>query len=318
MIFNINYIVYIIYSFIVLFVLYVCLQIYKKYSYYIYKQKEKVFSSEKYSKKQNNKNNKNKNTSNNTNKIKNLKNKFKIKSTEKTFEDIKFITNKPNYINVNNSNNNEIIYNLFFNNDMIKNFNYLKKIKNYNNDEKIQQITKIFLSTKQEFYNTFVNTETDEYFIKNLNDFCSFHKTINNNTNISNNNNILLKFYNVIDRTNGVYDANRVDNIDDINDVNDYIYVFVSKNKMTKIVYNDDYNNISSMIEKNNGIFVLTNDDEEYYVGYGNYIQSTIDLNNIKNLFFSNIENCESDKNYKLFSKFKFIKIYFYICNKII
>lgn len=297
MIFSINYIVYIIYSFLVLFVLYVCLQIYKRYSFYIYKPKEKLFSSEKYLEKKNNKfktSSNTSNTSNNLNKIINLKKKFKIKSTEKTFEDIKFITNKPNYININNSNNSEMIINLIFNNGIIKN---LKKIKNYTNDVNIQEITKIFLSTKQEFYNTFVNTETNDYFIKNLNDFCFFHKTIINNSSISNSN-ILLKFYNC--------------------DLNEYIYVFVSKNKMTKIVYNDDYNNISSMIEKNNGIFILTNNNKEYYIGYGNYTQSEIDLTDIKNVLFSNIDNYQSDKNYKLFSKFKFIKIYFYICNKII
>ena len=312
MIFSINYIVYIIYSFLVLFVLYVCLQIYKKYSFYIYKPKEKLFSSEKYLEKKKNKIKTSSNTSNklnnlnnlnNLNKIRDLKKKFKIKSTEKTFEDIILIANKPNYININNSNNSEHIINIIINDD------FIKKIKNYKNDNNIQEITKKFLSTKQEFYNTFVNTETDEYFIRNLNDFYLFYKTIinnsdnhnnlnnHNNTNISNSN-ILLKFYN--------------------NDLNEYIYVFVSKNKMTKIVYNDDYNNISNMIEKNNGIFILTNNNKEYYIGYGSYTQSEIDLTDIKNILFSNINDYHTDKNYKLFSKFKFIKIYFYICNKII
>ena len=290
MIFSINYVVYIIYSFLVLFVLYVFIQIYKKYSFYIYEPNDKLFSSEKNLEKKNNKFKTNSKTSNNINKIINLKKKFKIKSTEKTFEDIKFICNKPNYINVNNSCNDT---NLILNDKMINN---LKKIKNYTSDNKIQEITKIFLSTKQCFYNTFVNSETDDYFIKNLNDFCLFHKTIINKTDILNSN-ILLKFY---------------------NGINEYIYVFVSKNKMTKIIYNDDYNNISNMIEKNSGIFILINNNDEYYIGYGNFIQSEIDLTDIKNVFFSNINDYESDKNYKLFSKFKFIKIYFYICNKII
>jgi len=292
MISGINYIIYIIYSFLVLFVLYVCLQIYKKYSFHIYKSQEKVFSSEKYLEKKNNKFKTDSNTLNNSNKIRNLKKKFKIKSTEKTFEDIKFIANKPNYININNTGS-EMIFNLIPNNKMINNY---KKIKNYTSDNKIQEITKIFLSTKQEFYNIFVNTETDEYFIKNLNDFCLFHKMLMNNSNILNSN-ILLKFY---------------------NEINEYIYVYVSKNKMTKIIYNEDYNNISNMIEKNNGIFILINDNEEYYIGCGNYIQSEINLTDIKNVFFSNINDYKSDKNYRLFSKFKFIKIYFYICNKII
>lgn len=293
MIFNINYIVYIIFSFLVLFVLYVCLQIYKKYSFYIYKPKENIFSSEKYHEK---KNNKLKNISNTSNKIRNLKKKFKIKSTEKTFEDIKFITNKPNYINIKNSNNSEIV-NIIINNINMNNF---KKIKNYTDDNKIQEITKIFLCTKQEFYNTFVNTETDDFFIKNINDFYFFYKTNINNKNISNIN-ILLKFYN---------DTNSINSIK-------YIYVYVSENKMTKIVYNDDYDNITSMIEKNNGIFILTNGDKEYYIGYGYYTQSEINNNDIINVFFSNDVNCKLNKNYKLFSEFKFIKIYFYICNKI-
>lgn len=287
MIFDINYIIYIIYSFLVLFLLYICLQIYKKYSFFIYKQEKKILSSEKYYEK------KNKTTLTTLNKIRKLKKKFKIKSSEKSIEDINFISNKPNYININNSNKNKTILNLIFNNDTINNF---KKIKNYNNDDKIQEITKIFLSTKQEFFNIYVNSETNEYFIKNLSDFYSFYKTNINDTKIFKNN-ILLKFYN--------------DNGDK------YIYIYVSKNKMTKIIYDDDYNNISDMIEKNNGIFILTNNDNEYYVGYGSFTQSEINLNDIKDIFFSNTENYKIDKNYKLFNEFKYIKIYFYVCNKI-
>lgn len=290
MIFSVNYIIYIVYSFLILFVLYICLQIYKNYSFYIYRQNVKILSSEKSLKK------KHKTTpdvstilTSNKIKIRNLKKKFKIKSTEKTFENIKFILNKPNYININNSTNSKIITNQICNNNIISNF---KKIINYDNNKKIQEITKIFLSTKQDFFNTFVNSKTNEYFIKNLNDFYLFYKI--NNTNIFNNN-ILLKFYN-----------------DD-----KYIYVFVSENKMIKIVYNDDYDDISNMIEKNNGKFILTDIYNKYYMCYGNYTQSEINLIDIKNVFFSNISNCQMDKNYKLFSEFKFIKIYFYVCNEI-
>ena len=282
MIFNINYIIYIVYSFLILFVLYISLLLYKKFSYHVFNSEEKIILSEKKTKK------KKVSLTSTTNKIKNIKKCFKIKSTEKTYEDIKFISTKPNYINIKNSNTpNEIVNKTIYGD--------LKKIKDYSNDNSVQKITSIYFDTKQQFYDIFVNTENDEFFIKNLNDFCLFHKNNMNQTNI----NILLKFYN------------------EDNDL--YMYVFVNQNKMIKIIYNDEYNNICDIIEKNNGIFILNDYDiiNKYFIGYGNYTKSELNLNDVKNIFFPNTNNYETNKNYKLFSEFKFIKIYFYICNEI-
>ena len=71
------------------------------------------------------------------------------------------------------------------------------------------------------------------------------------------------------------------------------------------------------MIEKNHGLFFLKHEDK-YLVCYGHHIQSEINEENIRNTFFSNLQNYELNKNYKLFCKFEFIKIYFYMCYELI
>ena len=288
MIFNLNYVIYIGYSFSVLFILYLCLLVYKKYSYIIFDSREKIILSEKYHKKKSNKIS----DQSTSNKIKNIKKYFKIKSTEKTFEDIKYISNKPNHINVNKDN---LINNTFEN----KNIEHFKKIKNFNNDITVKKITNVYLNTKQKFYDAFVNAENNEYFINNFDDFYLFHKNNINHTNF-NKNNILLKFFN--------------------QDDNKYIYLYVKQSEMIKIIYYEEFDNICKMIEKNNGIFILNDGTEKnkYFIGYGHFIQSDLNLNNLKNIFFHNIKNYELDKNYKLFCEFNLIKIYFYVCNEII
>jgi len=272
MIFNLNYIMYIGYSFLVLFVIYIGIIMYKKYSYYIYGAKDKIILSEKSSKK----NSKQNNINSKQNNINDIKKYFKIKSTEKTYEDIKFISNIPNYININTSINTN---------------------PNTNNTE-IQNITNIFIETKQKFYDNFVNSNNENYFIDNLDNFYLFYK---NNLNQSNDfkNNILLKFYN--------------------DDNSKYIYVYMDQNKMIKIIYNEEYDNICDMIEKNRGIFILNDESKNsYFAGYGYFSKSEITKENIKNIFFTNLKNFESNKNYKLFCEYKFIKIYFYVCCPII
>lgn len=278
MIYTLNYIIYIIYSFLIIGFLYMCLELYKKYSYKIFNNKE-IITSEKYSNKKYNPY-----LSNTTNKIKKVKKLYKIKSTEKTYDDIKFISSKPNYINLNNKSiDNFDIHN-------IKNYD---KIKKNQDDHIIHKISIVYLKTKQEFYNLFVNSENNKYFINNINDFELFHK---NNFLPLYNSNILIKFYN--------------------ND-SEHIYIYVNENKMTKIIYNDKYDNISNMIEKNNGIFMLEDENNNNIICYGSYIQDTIKPHSIKNIFFNNFSNCETNKNYILLSKFKFIKIYFFISNEI-
>ena len=285
MIFAFNYIIYIAYSFLTLFFIYICILLYEKYSHLIFDTKDKIILSEKSSK---NKKYKKKSEQSTSNKIKNIKKQYKIKSTEKTYEEIKFICNKPNYININNNTIDKILEKV--------NNKQLDKIKNIKNSETIQKITSAFLNAKQNFYNTFINSDNKKYFINNLDDFYTFSK---NNLNQTKYNNIILKFYNTNEEK--------------------YVFLFVEQNKIIKILYNDEYNNICNMIENNNSFFIVNdeNNDCEYYIGYGNYTQSELTIENIKNIFFSNIKNYELDKNYKIFSEYKYVKIYFYVCNQI-
>jgi len=293
MVYYFNYIIYIIYSFLFLFCVYICLLIYKKYSFVIFNLYDnEIITSEKCSVKTNKKNNKPNGyhtslISNTSKKIKKIKSQYKIKSTEKTYEEIKFVTHKPNYINLSNS--------LDMQKFNFVNIDGLDKIKNYNNDVVIQKITKVYLETKQEFISQFVCSETNKYFITDINNFSLFHKNnLSNNSNI----NILIKFYNS-------------------DDSQEHKYIFVNQYKMIKIINNKEYDNICNMIEKNNGVFMLEDDIGNNIIGYGSYSQSQLNSSDIKNIFFSNSTDYKTNKNYKLLCKYTSIKIYFYICNLI-
>lgn len=283
-----NYIIYIIYSFLFLFGLYICLLIYKKYSFAIFNLFDnEIITSEKCSEKTNKyKGYHTSLISNTSKKIKKIKSQYKIKSTEKTYEELKFITQKPNYINLSNINVHKLNY---------ENINGLDKIKNYNEDDIVQKTTKVYLKTKQEFVSQFVCSKTNKYFITNINDFELFHK---NNLSNNSNSNILIKFYNM-------------DNLPE------HKYIFVNQCKMIKIINNKEYNNICDIIEKNNGSFMLEDVDGNNIVGYGSYSQSNINSHDIKKIFFSNTSNCETNKNYKLLCEYTCIKIYFFVCNSV-
>lgn len=287
-----NYIIYIIYSFLFLFSSYICLLIYKKYSFAIFNLFDnEIITSEKCSEKIIKKTKKSKGyhtslISNTSKKINKIKSQYKIKSTEKTYEELKFITQKPNYINLSNINVHKFNF---------ENINGLDKIKNYNEDDVVQKITKIYLETKQEFVSQFVCSNTNKYFITDINDFGLFHK---NNLSNNSNSNILIKFYNN-------------DNLPE------HKYIFVNQCKMIKIINNKEYNNICDMIEKNNGSFMLEDDNGNNIIGYGSYSQSKLNPMDIKKTFFSNTSSYETNKNYKLLCEYTSIKIYFFICNSI-
>lgn len=289
MIFYTDYLVYIIYSFFTLFILYICLLIYKRYSFIIF-CKNNIITSEKIS--SNNYKSK-KNTTSYKKKIKKIKNEFKIKSTEKTYNDIMFVSNKPKYINLCEKENLNIMNNLTISDDGLN--------KKFNNSEmsqksqKLQNIAKVYLCIKQKYYDTFINPQNNSYYINNLIEFDQFHKS-----NFDINSNILIKFY---------------DN--DIN--NNYMFVFVNGNKIIKITQIEEYDKITSMIEQNDGIFLLENEEtkNEYYICYGSYIQSKTNQEEIKKIFFINVFKPEKDKNYLLLSEYKLIKIYFFISGKI-
>lgn len=292
MVYYFNYIIYIIYSFLFLFSIYICLLMYKNFSFVIFDLFDnEIITSEKCSEKINKKKNKHNVyhtslISNTLKKIKKIKSQYKIKSTEKTYEEIKFVTHKPNYINLSNVDIQKFNF---------ENIDELDKIKNYNNDEVVQKITKVYLVTKQEFISHFVCSETNKYFINNINDFSLFHK---NNLSNNSNANILIKFY-------------------DGDNSPEHKYIFVNQYKMIKIINNNEYDNICNMIEKNNGAFMLEDDSGNNIIGYGSYSQSPLNPSDIKKIFFSNSANCDSNKNCKLFCEYTSIIIYFYVCNSI-
>lgn len=313
MVYYIDYIIYIIYSFLLLFFIYICLLIYKKYSFEIFnvgKGKGKgtgagkgtgngIVTSEKYSNKIKNANNKHRgyhtslisNTSKKT-KIQKIKSQYKIKSTEKTYDEIKFISQKPSYINLSTINYVGFIF---------SNIDGFEKIKNYNNDTLIHKITNIYIETKHEFTSQFVCAKTNKYFINNIDDFGLYHK---NNLSNNLNTNILIKFCNKI-------------NLNDLSNSPEHKYIFVNLNKMIKIINNDEYDNICMMIEKNNGAFMLEDTMGNNIIGYGSYSQSRVNPSDIKKIFFLNVPDLETNKNYKLLCKYSSIKIYFYVCKLI-
>lgn len=279
-----EYIIYIIYSFLLLFLLYILLEIYKYFSIKLFKMynKEIIMSEKKSSKHKKNK------LSNTTKKVKKIINKYKIKSTEKTYEDVKFISEKPNYININN---NEDYFLNNFDNILNNSNNIFDKIKTYKTNEITKKITDIYLKTKQEFYNLYVNSKNNEYFINNLKDFELFYKNISL---YKSEINIIFSFYNEYNNQ----------------------FIILNKNKMIKIIYNDEFINLCNMIEKNNGPFMLK-DNNNYAICYGGFTVCELNYDDIVNVFFSNISNYMTNKNYLLLKEFKFIKIYFFVSNKI-
>lgn len=274
---------YIIYSFFALFILYICFLIYKRYSFIIFAENE-IITSEKINSKKNNKC-----LSSYAKKINNAKKHLKIKSTEKTYNENIFVSQKPKYINFSENINFDIANNL----TISDNFN-----KSCDNSKIAQNITKIYLSVKQKYYNTFINKKNNNYYINNLIEFNQFHKN-----NLCTDLNILIKFYN-----------------SDIANNNKYIFMFVNGNQIIKITQSEKYDKITSMIEQNGGIFLLENEkiNNEYYVCYGSYIQSKTNQDEIKNIFFTNISDPKTNKNYQLLSKYNLIKIYFYISGKFV
>lgn len=279
-----DYCLYIGYLFVVSFIVYLCVLIYNKYlfkSFNIFLDNSELIISDKYF--SNSKIKPNSSSNKNKKKIKKLKNYYRIKSTEKTYEEIKLIFSKPNYINY-----------IKFNIGECQELNLATDVEKHNLDALSKKIALCYLKVKQDFYNIFVNSQTNEYFIKNLNDFMAFYKdTQRQNFPQSN---ILLKFS---------------------NDNYEPLYIFANKNKMTKIVINKEYNNIVGVLEKKNSPFMLVDTTNNYYICFGSLTQCDLDLDDLKKIFFSNVENFASNKNYNLLKKFKCVKIFFYICYKI-
>lgn len=209
-----------------------------------------------------------------------LMNKYGIKSTEIT-NNLKYLIDSPHHMNFNKSDGIKIDY---LNNNVLKKLSY---------DILSNNIIKIFIYNKKLFIELFMGKD-DKYIISNLVNFYEFQKK-----NIINKNkikyNILLKFYSK----------------------DKYLYIFVNKTELIKINNNNEYDNISQLLEKKNNIFLIRKNianNDKYFVTYGDYITSTINSNQLKKTFFKNKKH--DIKNYNLLTEFNNINIYFFVCTE--
>ena len=216
---------------------------------------------------------KNKNSSIGNN-IEILKNKYGIKSTEKTNINLKFVVKKPSFLNANKDYNNVNI-------DIKKNEN----LKCFINDKNSHKIIKSYISNKKKFIDTFI--ENGYFKITNLKTFSIFHKE---NLNHKVNKNLLLKFY---------------------NNENDYLYIFVNKNNLIKILNFEEYDKITELIESDNNIFLINENNNKNYITHGGFVNCDISKKELKKIFFNNSNKI--NKNYDILINYKSMKIFFYV-----
>ncbi len=246
-----------------------------------------------------------------------IKKKFNIKSTEKT-------THKPNITssidsdtknfleenkNINpNTKTNKIIppkidiipipNNCLSSNIQIENVpaKLIKKLQNNLDIDNfnIYNIVCAFLNSKIIFNKLFTNN-SGENIINSIDSFISNYKNIINND--FNGYNIFLKLS---------------------DDFGNEKFICMKKNTLIKINKPDDYKLLNEIIQKEK-IFLLC-DKKKYYVAYGDYLISSINKNQIKNIFFNKLDITDTkiSANYELFCKYNKITIIYWICTKII
>lgn len=228
----------------------------------------------------------NKNEINELDRVEILKDKFKIKSTENTLPNLKFILVKPSHFNSNNIISDSKFVDKLLNNSLVNNeFNTLP------NNKKITGLVRTYMYNKYLFKNLF--QDSNGLKIKDLGTFYDTHKKYIEKKE-DNMYNILLKFYN-----------------DDLS----YLYIFVNNSNLIKIKKYDEYNKICDLIESGNNIFLIRDDKNIHYVTHCSYIKHNINQEQIKSVFFKNID--QNNKNFKILSKFGNIAIYFYVSTKI-
>ncbi len=276
----INFILYISKIFGVLTFGYICVIIYKKYS-------EKIFEKMGYKNMDIlETNDKDKDEENIKNQISVLKERFGIKSTEKTINNLIFnnIVEMPNYFKYNKFNEMEINKIENINSDDLK--IYAKYIKN---NDFIKKTISTYAYNKLLYKNLFEN-ENENYKIKNLKEFYNIQKKYIVKLNEIEYN-ILLKFY---------------------NQVGEYIYIFVDKNNLIKIINHNEYDKIVKLIE-DNSIFIIKDSKKNInYITHGGFIETKTDIEEIKKFFF-NQNTFKNSKNLLLLQNFKYIKIFFYV-----
>jgi len=272
-----TYINWIIYSFLVILSACILLPIYKKYLFILYDKFKFLFNKLIFHKK-------NKQIDI-IDKVEILKDHYGIKSTEKTSVNLNLLVNKPSHLNVNNIDN----MNIKFLNE---------NLKNLSNDHNSEKIIESYIYNKQ-IYNYLFTDNNGNIKITDLKSFYELHKKYFTEK-IDNKYNILLKFY---------------------NDNHTYLYIFVKNNNLIKIKKYEEYDKICELVENNNNIFLIKykknikNNTNENYITHSGYINCSITKQEIKNTFFHNSNS--DNKNYKILTDFKNIKIFFYVSTKI-
>ena len=161
------------------------------------------------------------------------------------------------------------------------------------NDFNIYNIVSAFLNSKLIFDKLFVNKSGDKV-ISSIDTFISNYKNIITMDN--NGYNILLKLS---------------------DDFGSEKYIYMKRNTLIKITKPDDYKLLNNIILKEK-IFLIC-EKNKFFVSVGDIISSSINKNQIKNIFFNklDINDPKIASNYELFCKYNKISIIYWISTKI-
>jgi hypothetical protein len=161
------------------------------------------------------------------------------------------------------------------------------------NDFNIYNIVSAFLNSKLIFNKLFVNKSGDKI-ISSIDTFISNYKNI---ITLDNNGyNILLKLS---------------------DDFGSEKYIYMKRNTLIKITKPDDYKLLNNIMLKEK-IFLLC-EKNKFFICVGDIISSSINKNQIKNIFFNklDINDPKIASNYELFCKYNKISIIYWISTKI-
>lgn len=274
---SLSYLKYIIYGFLIYLIFHTILHLYNKYLRVllircgIIQDKKKI---------------QDKNEINELDRVEILKDRFKIKSTENTMPNLKFLLTRPSHFNSNNLTNNQQIINELMKNSLIE-----EQLNDISNNKKIVKLIETYVYNKYLFENFFEDVNGSK--IKDLKTFYNIHKKYIEKKK-DNMYNILLKFHNI-----------------DLS----YLYIFVNNSNLIKIKKYEEYNKICDLVESGNNVFLIKDEKNTHFITHCNYIKQNINQEQVKSIFFKNIDY--DDKNFKILNKFENVSIYFYVSTKI-
>jgi hypothetical protein len=226
-------------------------------------------------------------------KVSSLKKKFNIKSTEQS--KTKKINTVTSTNKIKNKNDIDIITlpidtpnTKFLVNNISKDLiNELKEKTKLKNIDLFKKIILSFINCKNFYKKIFEPNETNLFDnMDNLKNFSNLYRNELLLNNKYNNFEVVIKLSNCVDPD---------------------LYIKMKKNKLIKISQTDNYKKLNNSLQKNT-IFLINNKDN-YYIGYGNKYSSEIKTDQIKKIFFNNLDITDTKiiKNYELFSKYKII-----------